>query len=102
MGPVRDLQWRLSYGALIATLFLLLLVTALIIGMMSVFDGAPRSRVTRFLRRWAGLPTGTTGPSTATATSSTGSLGARTAREEATPNQESGDRRQESGNQPPT
>lgn len=97
MAPVRDLQWRLSYGALIATLFLVLLVTALIIGMMSVFDGAPKSRVTRFLRRWAGLPTGTTGPSTATATSSTGSLGAKTARQDATPNQVIGDRDQGSG-----
>jgi hypothetical protein len=100
MGPVRELQWRLTYGAFIATILLLLLLTALILAMMSVFDGAPKSRVTRFLRRWAGLPTGTGGPSTVSAVSTTGSLGARTARADATPEQETGDREQ--GTTPPT
>jgi hypothetical protein len=79
---------------------LILLLTALIVAMMSVFDGAPKSRVTRFLRRWAGLPTGTGGPSTASAASTTGSLGARTARADSTPGQETGNR--EPGNTPPT
>ena len=102
MGPVRDLQWRLTYGGLVATVLLLLLLTALIVAMMSVFDGAPKSRVTRFLRRWAGLPTGTAGPSTTSAVSTTGSLGARTARADSTPDQETGDRGQETGNTPPT
>jgi len=101
MGPVRDLQWRLSYGALVATVLLLLLLTALIVAMLSVFDGAPRSRVTRFLRRWAGLPSGTAGPSTATAASATGSLGERTARPDATPGELPSDGNGEPGNQPP-
>jgi hypothetical protein len=88
MRPVRDLQWRLSYGALGATVFVLGLLSALTIGMMSVLDGAPKSRVTRALRRWAGLPTGTASTGTTT-TSATGSLGARTARMDATPAQSS-------------
>ena len=92
MRPVRDLQWRLSYGALGATVFILTLLTVLTLGMMSVLDGAPKSRVTRFLRRWAGLPTGTSshGTSTTTTTSADGSVGAKTLRDNATPAEESG------------
>ena len=88
MQPVRDLQWRLSYGALGATVFVLCLLAALTIGMMSVLDGAPKSRITRALRRWAGLPTGTSSVGSIT-TGTSGSLGARTARMDATPGQSS-------------
>jgi eukaryotic-like serine/threonine-protein kinase len=101
MGPVRDLQWRLSYGALIATVLLILLLTALIVAMTAVFEGAPRSRVTRFLRRWAGLPSGTATPTTAGIASATGSLGARTARTDATPEQGPAEESRQSGDRPP-
>jgi hypothetical protein len=101
MKPVRDLQWRLSYGALLATLFVLLLLTILTVGMISVLDGAPKSRVTRFLRRWAGLPTGTVGTGTA-GTTSGGSVGAKTAQADATPSQRSEDRGQKPEGQIPT
>ena len=98
MRPVRQLQWRLSYGAIGATLFVLTLFAALTIGMISVLDGAPKSRVTRFLRRWAGLPTGTigTGTSSAGTTGVVGSVGAKTIRPDATPTQRALDRAKES------
>lgn len=86
MHPVRALQWRLTYGGVGATLFLLALVAALTLAMTSVLDDTPKSRVTRFLRRWAGLPTGPSGTGTGTAGPST-SLGAKTARGEETPEQ---------------
>lgn len=57
LGPVLDLEWRLSYGVLGATLFILTLLAALLVGLMSILEGAPKSRVSRLLRRWAGLPT---------------------------------------------
>jgi hypothetical protein len=104
MRPVRDLQWRLSYGALLATAFVLTLLTVLTIGMTSVLDGAPKSRVTRFLRRWAGLPTGTVGTGTAgTGTASAGGAGAMTARAGATPGtgaQDRGQRTEDRGQKP--
>ena len=84
MRPVRDLQWRLGYGALGATLFVLGLLAALTVGMVSVLDGAPKSRVTRALRRWAGLPTATTSIGTTT-TGVPASVGAEDSRMEATP-----------------
>lgn len=62
LAPVRDLQWRLGYGAAAAVTFILVLVGFMWAGMMSVIDGSSRSRVTRFLRRWAGLPTATSAP----------------------------------------
>jgi hypothetical protein len=99
MKPVRDLQWRLTYGAIVAALFILTLLAALILGLLSVVDAAPKSRVTRFLRRWAGLPTGTIGTGTTGSTAGTaGSVGGQTARAGATPagTQETGVRRQES------
>ena len=49
---------------------------------------APKSRITRALRRWAGLPTGTSSVGSIT-TGTSGSLGARTARMDATPGQSS-------------
>jgi eukaryotic-like serine/threonine-protein kinase len=89
MHPVRQLQWRLGYGAFGATLFILLLLASITVGMISVLDGAPKSRVTRLLRRWAGLPTGGV-TSTSSSTATGGSLGAKTARAAQTPDQESG------------
>ncbi|HEV3438909.1 MAG TPA: serine/threonine-protein kinase [Gemmata sp.] len=67
LSPVRDLEWRLSFGGLGATLFILILLAGLSVGVMSLLEGAPKSRVTRLLRRWAGLST-----SGATGTSATG------------------------------
>lgn len=64
MKPVRDLQQRLTVGAIVATAFVLFLLLVLTLGMVSVLDGAPKSRVTRFMRRWAGLATGTSSAAT--------------------------------------
>ena len=98
MQPVRDLQERLTIGAFLAVVFVILLLTVLTFGLLSVLDGAPKSRVTRFLRRWAGLSTGTIGTGTAgTGTAGAiGSVGGKTLRAGATPSQGSGDRNQES------
>jgi hypothetical protein len=73
LQPVYDLQWRLGYGAAVAGAFLLVVVVVVWFGTVSVLGGAPKSRVTRFLRRMAGLPTSTTG------TATTGTLGLGTA-----------------------
>ena len=62
LAPVRNLQWRLGYGAAAGVTFILILIAIMWAGMMSVIDGSSRSRVTRFLRRWAGLPTATSTP----------------------------------------
>lgn len=81
LEPVRSLQWRLRYGAAGAVVFVFVLVLAMWAGMMSVLDTSSRSRVTRFLRRWAGLPTPGTGTGTrtgATGTSATGTGGSGT------------------------
>ena len=59
LDPVADLQWRLAVGAAVAFVVVLGTVLLMWAGMVSVVDGAPRSRVTLLLRRWAGLPTGT-------------------------------------------
>lgn len=83
MKPVRALQWRLTYGAIGAALFVLLLLALLTAGVMSVFDGAPKSRVTRLLRRWAGLPTSSA--STAATTGMPASAGGKTIRVGDTP-----------------
>ena len=59
--------------------FVFVLVLALWAGMMTVMDTSSRSRMTRFLRRWAGLPTPGTGTRTgATGTSLTGTGGSGT------------------------
>ena len=64
LQPVRDLQWRLGYVGLAATVSVLVLVALMWFGMMSGMDSTSRSPVTRLLRRWAGLPTsGTVGTS---------------------------------------
>ncbi len=67
LQPVTALKWRLGYGAAAATVLILVLVIVMWIGMMSVLDGSSKSRVSRLLRRWAGLP-----PSTATGTRTPG------------------------------
>jgi hypothetical protein len=112
LEPVAALQWRLGIAATLAGAFLFLVLAVVWIGTVSVLDGAPKSRVTRMLRRWAGLPTGTSSgtgtpgsfgtPGTAAIGSSPpGSpvAGARTARVEvaATPDQGLGVGRSESG-----
>ena len=66
LAPVTALQWRLGIGAAVAGLFLLVVLAIVWAGTVSVLDGAPKSRVTRLLRRWAGLPTG--GAATGTGT----------------------------------
>jgi hypothetical protein len=60
LQPVRDLQWRLGYVGLAATVIVLGLVVLMWAGMAFVMDTSSRSPVTRFLRRWAGLPPGST------------------------------------------
>jgi hypothetical protein len=64
LDPVADLQWRLGIGATLGVAFLFLVLAVVWAGTVSVLDGAPKSRVTRLLRRWAGLPTGTAGTGT--------------------------------------
>jgi hypothetical protein len=71
LDPVTDLQWRLGVGATLAVAFLFLVLAVVWVGTLSILDGAPRSRVTRLLRRWAGLPTGT-----ALGTGTIGTIGA--------------------------
>jgi hypothetical protein len=61
LEPVNHLEWRLGYAGMAATGIILALVTLMWAGMVVVMDPTTRSPVTRFLRRWAGLPTGTTG-----------------------------------------
>jgi hypothetical protein len=67
LQPVRDLQWRLGYVGLVAVILVVVLVTLMWAGMALVMDPTPRSPVTRFLRRWAGLPTGGTAATFGTA-----------------------------------
>ncbi len=61
LHPVNELEWRLSYGAMIAAGFLVVLIALMWAGVVLVMDTSARSPVTRLLRRWAGLPTSTTG-----------------------------------------
>ncbi|MDB5312516.1 MAG: hypothetical protein JWO38_6718 [Gemmataceae bacterium] len=65
LAPVRDLQWRLGYGAAAALMFVLVLILVMWAGMMSVVDATSSSRITRFMRRWAGLPIATSSTRTA-------------------------------------
>jgi hypothetical protein len=66
LDPVADLRGRIAVGAGVAFVVVLATVLLMWAGMVSVADGAPRTRVTRLLRRWAGLPaetnTGGTAP----------------------------------------
>jgi hypothetical protein len=82
LGPVAALQWRLRIGAVVGALALLVITAVVWAGTVSVLDGAPKSRVTRLLRRWAGLPTGTAGSAAATGSLRTGGAeaGPRTVR----------------------
>ncbi|HSQ55866.1 MAG TPA: hypothetical protein VLM40_08970, partial [Gemmata sp.] len=70
LQPVAALQWRLGISATVAGLFLILVLAIVWAGTVSVLSGTPKSRVTRLLRRWAGLPAGT-----ANSTATGGSLG---------------------------
>jgi hypothetical protein len=72
LKPVRELEWRLGYVAFAAAVLVLALGALMWSGMAVVMDPAPRSPVTRMLRRWAGLPTSGTGTS---ATAGTGGAG---------------------------
>jgi eukaryotic-like serine/threonine-protein kinase len=82
LESVATLQWRLGIGATVAGIFLLIVLAIVWAGTVSVLSGAPKSRVTRLLRKWAGLPSGSAGTSRGTARSggSVGSIGAKTAR----------------------
>jgi hypothetical protein len=84
LAPVTALQWRLGVGGTIAGIFFLIVLAVIWAGTISVLDGAPKSRVTRLLRRWAGLSTATAGATAiggSTRISGTiGSIGAKTAR----------------------
>ncbi len=82
LAPVVALQWRLAVGGVVAGVVVFVVVALMWTGTVSVLDGAPKSRVTRFLRRWAGLPTGTTSStaSPSAASGGTGAPGGRTAR----------------------
>jgi hypothetical protein len=55
MSPVRDLEWRIGIAAAVATAIMLFLIVVLSIGVMSLLEETPKSRITRLLRRWAGL-----------------------------------------------
>lgn len=59
LDPVADLRGRIAVGAGVAFVVVLGTVLLMWAGMVSVADGAPRTRVTQLLRRWAGLPAGT-------------------------------------------
>jgi hypothetical protein len=117
LDPVTDLQWRLGIGAGIAGLVLFIVLAVVWAGTVSVLDGTPKSRVTRLLRRWAGLPTGATAGTgtigtigTAGTTGTSGSAGSagpvaggRTARvgAAATPSQPTGDGEERTDNPEP-
>ena len=79
LQPVSALKRRLGYGAAAAIAFILVMVLVMWAGMISVVDASSKSRVTRLIRRWAGLPSATSGTRTAgtgwsggTSTSGTG------------------------------
>jgi serine/threonine protein kinase len=57
LAPVAWLQWRLVTGGAVAALFLVAVIVLMGAGTVAVLDGTPKSRVSRLLRRWAGLPT---------------------------------------------
>jgi hypothetical protein len=55
LSPVWDLEWRIGIAAAGATAFTLIMIVLVSVGVMSLLEEAPKSRITRFLRRWAGL-----------------------------------------------
>jgi hypothetical protein len=57
LSPVWDLEWRIGIAAAVATLLILILIVLLSAGVISILEDAPKSRITRFLRRWVGLST---------------------------------------------
>jgi len=64
LQPVADLQWQLGRGSVIASGFLILVILVMWTGTVSVLDSSPKSRMTRLLRRWAGLATPTSSNTT--------------------------------------
>ncbi|QDU23083.1 serine/threonine protein kinase [Urbifossiella limnaea] len=65
LHPVADLRGRIALGAGVAFVVVLATVLLMWAGLVAVADGAPPTRVTQLLRRWAGLPPGTNTPGTA-------------------------------------
>ena len=74
MQPVTALQWQLGRGGAIAGTFLILICMLVWTGTVSVLDSSPKSRMTRLLRRWAGLPTTTAGGLSTTVGAASGSV----------------------------
>ncbi|MBA4187184.1 MAG: hypothetical protein C0467_04115 [Planctomycetaceae bacterium] len=74
LEPVTALQWQLGRGGAIAGMFLLLIIVLVWTGTVSVLDSSPKSRMTRLLRRWAGLPTTTAGGLSTTSGTASGSV----------------------------
>jgi hypothetical protein len=72
LEPVTALQWQLGRGAAVAGIFLLIVIVIVWTGTVSVLDSSPKSRMTRWLRRWAGLPTSTIGAASSTHAAGTG------------------------------
>ncbi len=104
LDPVTDLQWRLRIGGAVAGLVLFLVLAVMWTGTVSVLDGAPKSRVTRLLRRWAGLPTGSVGTAAtgiAGVTGTIGSVGGKTARVGGVATPGAGTAREEPGDKRP-
>ncbi len=91
LKPVRELEWRLGYVAFASAMLVLALGVLMWSGMTVVMDPAPRSPVTRMLRRWAGLPTsGTTTSGTAGSDSSPPAPPTTHGHAAGTPHQENG------------
>jgi hypothetical protein len=70
LSPVWDLEWRIGIAAAVATVLVLILIVLLSTGVVSILEDAPKSRITRFLRRWAGLSTASSAISATTGVSS--------------------------------
>lgn len=73
LEPVTSLQGHLRRGGAVTAVFLLLIVSVMWLGTVSVLDASPRSRMTRLLRRWAGLPTASAGTGVGGGTQTIGS-----------------------------
>ncbi len=71
LEPVTALQWHLGRGGAVAGVCLFFIIVVVWTGTLSVLDSSPKSRMTRLLRRWAGLPT-TNSSGTSTAASTVG------------------------------
>jgi hypothetical protein len=69
LSPVWDLEWRIGIAAGVATAIMLFLIVLLSFGVVSLLEETPKSRITRFLRRWAGLTTASSAASARTGVS---------------------------------